>query len=640
MVVHGPPGVEIQVLDNDFRRLAGGTERVSLRAPQGLYAVRWHAFDLGREEIVRLAPSPETLHVQFPEPKASSPEATPSTGTRTTAALAKLNARRRALGAEIVVLELSDTGSASPDLSAGVRLYDDGDVAMRSDAAGLDAAQQEFGSAAEGKSGLWAMRVYPVRPGLYRLRYDAQTGEAVDQSVLALASRRTIVILRKAVAQNLVAQDGGYQSIGILGVDPRRITILSTALRGRVRPTLQAIRLARLLLDGLSEIAGVLDAHLLARVLRKRADPLLRLYAATHILARLEQVYASTDTSTPKKDIRRSRREDIHRWAPKARDLLAPLLATAPDVLACRWRLARLVGGSRPKDEITAAPMMAMAWDWLTDIEISNAVPLRDTPAIRGATRGQTFGGPWLIWLAAGAKVGAVEQEATDPAEALDGLLEHLGDLLKATGPIALRVASEFAPQIARALLKRRRIDADSDGLSDGLATLAATRTNPVTAIVLQLAIQRAISALEALATTSQATPQIRRSAFAPPALSLPIVQFDDPHKNRFGGRARVDGFELKASFDASDDPDWVQIKLVVEADQVKTITSTDRVRFYLHDTFDPDVYERRFRDHCARLTIHAFGGFTVGAWLPSRGIQLELDLAKLTDAPDAIRLW
>jgi len=33
-----------------------------------------------------------------------------------------------------------------------------------------------------------------------------------------------------------------------------------------------------------------------------------------------------------------------------------------------------------------------------------------------------------------------------------------------------------------------------------------------------------------------------------------------------------------------------------------------------------------------------AWGGFTVGAWLPWRGIELELDLALLEGAPQVVR--
>jgi hypothetical protein len=39
-------------------------------------------------------------------------------------------------------------------------------------------------------------------------------------------------------------------------------------------------------------------------------------------------------------------------------------------------------------------------------------------------------------------------------------------------------------------------------------------------------------------------------------------------------------------------------------------------------------------------LRLRAFGGFTVGVWIPSQQVQLELDLAELSDAPRVIKEW
>lgn len=639
MVVHGPPGVEIQVLNNDFLRLAGGTEKVTLRAPAGLYAVRWHAFDIGREEIVRLAPSPETLHVRFNDVGAEASAAPP---TRASAALAQLNARRRTLGAEIVIVELSDSGAPSPELSKGVRLFDDDDVAMRSDASGLEAAQQEMGDSGEGANGLWAMRVYPVRPGVYRLRYAAQTGETIDQSVIALASRRTIVILRRGVAQNLVAQDGGFQAVAMLGVDPRRVTLLTTALRGAVKPSLTSVRLARLMLDGLADVAGVLDSHVLKRVLRVRADPLLRLYAAAHILARLQQVYATAGPNTPSRTLRLSRREDIGRWAPKVRELLETLPRDLPDVVACRWRLARLQGGSLPKEMISIPPALAHSWEWLTDIAVSGMVPFADTPGVRGATRGQTFAGPWLAWTAAGVKVGVVEQDDADASARVTASLERLNGLLRLAGKVGETVLEKTLTASGLQDIVRTQ-DLLSIFEQANFAARGAGSPTSTSDKALLGRLQTAIDALQWRVAPQHGRPrQIANPPIQddPPALALPIVRFDDPHKGRFGGRARADGFELKAEFDDRENPDWVQIRLMVQASPDASASPGDRVRFYLHDTFDPDVYERRLRDDQARLSIHAFGGFTVGVWLPRQKLQLELDLAEVPGAPEAIRLW
>lgn len=55
--VTAPPGVMIQVFDDNFRELAAGTERVTVSLAAGLYTVRWQAYDLNVEEIVRSSPA-------------------------------------------------------------------------------------------------------------------------------------------------------------------------------------------------------------------------------------------------------------------------------------------------------------------------------------------------------------------------------------------------------------------------------------------------------------------------------------------------------------------------------------------------------------------------------------------------------
>ena len=45
-----------------------------------------------------------------------------------------------------------------------------------------------------------------------------------------------------------------------------------------------------------------------------------------------------------------------------------------------------------------------------------------------------------------------------------------------------------------------------------------------------------------------------------------------------------------------------------------------------------------KFVGNTARFSILAYGGFTVGAWIPSRQLQLELDLSEPPGAPQVIR--
>ena len=106
----------------------------------------------------------------------------------------------------------------------------------------------------------------------------------------------------------------------------------------------------------------------------------------------------------------------------------------------------------------------------------------------------------------------------------------------------------------------------------------------------------------------------------------------------RFGGLASRNGYTLSASFTEVERSDWVRVELAVTADASQTPNYTDPVEFFLHPTFNPSRMQATFRGHSASLSVKAWGGFTVGAWLPKSQTELECDLAELLDAPRIIR--
>src|SRR5271156_5882319 len=73
LIVTGPAGVEVQVLDPERRVLARGAERLEGRYPEGLYFVRWLATDAVREEIVYLKGIEQPLEVRYPDGDAADP---------------------------------------------------------------------------------------------------------------------------------------------------------------------------------------------------------------------------------------------------------------------------------------------------------------------------------------------------------------------------------------------------------------------------------------------------------------------------------------------------------------------------------------------------------------------------------------
>ncbi|PWI49816.1 hypothetical protein B5K03_34380 [Rhizobium phaseoli] len=122
------------------------------------------------------------------------------------------------------------------------------------------------------------------------------------------------------------------------------------------------------------------------------------------------------------------------------------------------------------------------------------------------------------------------------------------------------------------------------------------------------------------------------------PALSREPGPRNDPNKGRFGGQASTAGFSVTATFAKTDDEDWTKINLIVEAERSIDIELGDSVWFFLHPTFSPAQLKVLFRGRRAVLSTEAYGGFTVGVWVPKFKVELELNLAELSLAPSVIR--
>lgn len=122
------------------------------------------------------------------------------------------------------------------------------------------------------------------------------------------------------------------------------------------------------------------------------------------------------------------------------------------------------------------------------------------------------------------------------------------------------------------------------------------------------------------------------------PALRRRPGPQNDPNKGRFGGEVSSGGFRLISSFEQASGRNWVTITLTVEADSFARIGLGDFAWFALHPSFSPPLVKVSFRGNRARLRVQAWGGFTVGVWLPASGVELESDLALLSDAPRIIQ--
>jgi len=81
--------------------------------------------------------------------------------------------------------------------------------------------------------------------------------------------------------------------------------------------------------------------------------------------------------------------------------------------------------------------------------------------------------------------------------------------------------------------------------------------------------------------------------------------------------------------------PGWFRIDLAVTGVDRKLV---DPVAFHLHETFAPSVQPINPINDQARLTVLAWGAFTVGAVADDGKTLLELDLAADATFPKAFR--
>jgi hypothetical protein len=200
-----------------------------------------------------------------------------------------------------------------------------------------------------------------------------------------------------------------------------------------------------------------------------------------------------------------------------------------------------------------------------------------------------------------------------------------------------------------QALLKSDRILAPKSNVSGRLRASD-------TAIVFKGLIRGGAITFETPTTTAPKGSEIRKAVYPSPAkvslgagtdMGMPkdcpafrrkILSPDDPNLGRFGRKAKVRGFTLSAHF-PQNNPKMVAVELVVEAKEPSLLSIGDSVWFCLHPTFNPEWVRVFFRGGSATLLVRAWGGFTVGAWLPSQRIELECNLAAATGAPAIIRM-
>lgn len=151
------------------------------------------------------------------------------------------------------------------------------------------------------------------------------------------------------------------------------------------------------------------------------------------------------------------------------------------------------------------------------------------------------------------------------------------------------------------------------------------------------------ISEASALGRIRGASPAAAEAGSGPAAAALmtPLADPatfdpDDPNRGQFGGQSEREGYKLSATVAPSRGlRGFFDVELTVRSTN-RERPLTDNVTFYLHPTFgDPQQIVRPV-ENAARLSVKAWGAFTVGAVIGD--VRLELDLARLEGAPKEFR--
>lgn len=658
--VHPRLGVSFRILDASMRELGRGVDETELPVAPGIYMVEWQTMGTVAESLVRVeAEGPDVVEVRY-RPAAGEtsddqppelPEASSAVPRSDLVALVgtALRPSERGYESSVAIVVAGEANISPRDALVDARLFDRDEVRMRANKGDAPALELDNGEYA---------RCYRVRPGRYHLRFRSATGETLAQSVPALGGRQTIVFLRARRAQLLVASGETFVRSEGVGIDASSSVCISVdgeETGGRIR---ERIRLAGVLLHDLAAGTGSLSREFIRVLGEPETDPLLRLYAAVVAQSCLDLGRSpAIDETSP--DAGADRDDFVRGWADRMTAWVAePGQPGMPvDATTLRWRVRQsfqdLAGSVRDDDvpsRIEVPPMLECSWRWAISesVDRPNAVP--STPSLLAATRSAGGTTPWLCWKASAAKAAKGAEPRTARLE-LDGLIRAVASKTDAlihrdVKPANLELVGdpllELGPDGAAAALRSAQL-AGREATSSGYAVRGRTGSDLQKALALALSLPavqlrrrlaRTSDALDALLQRNRPLPgSIRQPSYAPGLLRR--VEFaDDPQRGRFGVERQRRGFTLSAEFEETSSRNWSRIVLQVSGNAPD---GTD-VEFHLHDSFKPPLKVASFKKGTARTAVTAWGGFTVGIWIPSLQVELELNLATVRAAPRIIR--
>lgn len=636
-------GVSFAVSDGKGRQVYSGSEtpKHPLELPTGLYAVEWLSGGESSETIVRVAADAPPVLAAY-DPHSYTAAALAPAASEVPRIVSELSGHRQRETSIAIVVTGKDAGASRRALDE-VRLSDPRERERASDEAHHPPLLLASGEAA---------RCFPVSAGRYILSYRAVTGETLQQALPALPGRQTVVFLEAAEGELLVAAGEGFVRQKAEGIDPASMAIISVRgdeANARIR---ERLRLAGILLRNLATGTSSLDPEFVRVLRQRRTDPLLRLAAALVIIAQIEAGKSLGAFDDPPADPAGAVGWRA-RWLATAASWLSRtnFHQLPTDVTAGWWQLLALGHGRAPRKlpaSISLPPMFACSWRWAARRSAAYPNAVRRSAALRAAARSGSASDPWLCWKAASAKaMPAVLKPG--PAASIDALIEQVGSktrqLTQSKDVRAGTQAQVFArldPDAAILALQAQSfalVAAADPALGSPSSLLASLLSLPIGTLRRRLILAdeqlNAVLGDRNRSTGSQATQGAAAMDRPAPGLLLPIPFPDDPQKGRFGGSATAGGYAARAQFASTRSSDWTRIELAVEG----PARDGDPVEFHLHDSFHPQVETKRFAKGRAKLAVTAWGGFTLGVWLPAAGVELELDLAAVPGAPPPIRL-
>ena len=301
------------------------------------------------------------------------------------------------------------------------------------------------------------------------------------------------------------------------------------------------------------------------------------------------------------------------------------------DYALARQRAA--IGDGRPRREgaavtLDAPPMLDIAWSWALSASLDAPEAIPTTFSFLGAQKGAAGALPWLAWRPSSAKAGLSTGDASRSSveRALVELASREDDMhILSERPRSASTSQSVPPAQDGRLVQALKSMAQpsSPGESSGWVSKVAARVG----LGARALVAAAREALEPPLSEVIDLDSV-------PATNRPISFPDDLHRGRFGGLSEAQGYRVTASFGPARG-DCVEVRIAVTS---PTECTGNEVYYFLHDTFEPSELIESFRGKRCTVKIKVWGGFTVGIWIPTTGIELELDLATIKGAPKIVK--